>query len=300
MSLSWANTSSVRRVQLIFDCSRRRARITVGIALAMYEETRFSNHISKVAFQRAIIRLIDGFPDELRKYEPVTGDVKGSLRDRLHDREMLIETVSTDVRSCGVIVTDLSQIDTFKFSHKSFFELLFAKNVIYTGLSLPIEKDKILHHAARVGLMVDMTHSAPYFVNSAMVAALNPAGHAALNHEMIQFGGEILYRLAGVNRRSPLSEVEQRLTDFRIPVGRLRHIAFMLARRGAFGRLAAANEVILLFFSNRRLPPAIISILACFYDLHGSGGEGFKEYYAEEIKMRTRMRKKISTTVANQ
>ena len=138
-----------------FLTTLEREYFTVGIAVAAYSETRYSNHISKDAFQRAIISLLDRFPEELRSFDDITDKTRVPLKERLQDREMLIETISTDVRSCGIIVTDLSQADVFKFAHKSFFEYLYALNCVYVFFPWPLSKDKILHHAARGNVALD-------------------------------------------------------------------------------------------------------------------------------------------------
>ncbi|MEK8018932.1 MAG: hypothetical protein VSS75_018840 [Candidatus Parabeggiatoa sp.] len=61
----------------------------------------------------------------------LSGEKSNSLRQRLpkDDEEKAFEYVKTDVRSCGLLVSDLSKSGAFKFAHKSFMEYLFASLV---------------------------------------------------------------------------------------------------------------------------------------------------------------------------
>jgi hypothetical protein len=52
------------------------------------------------------------------------------LKQRLdfeHNRDKAIDSILTDVRSCGLLVSDLTKPNTFKFAHKSFMEFLAGK-----------------------------------------------------------------------------------------------------------------------------------------------------------------------------
>lgn len=118
-----------------FLTSDEREYFTAGVAVAMLRETQYSNHLTSSSLQKAITTLLDNFPEELQRFCTAADPQKMPLKERLQDRELLIETISTDVRSCGVIVSDLSQFDAFKFAHKSFFELLLAKNVVFSIFS---------------------------------------------------------------------------------------------------------------------------------------------------------------------
>jgi hypothetical protein len=115
-----------------FLSNTEREYFTLGVAIAMLRENQYSNHLTSTGLQKAITRLLDGFPEELETFGSAVDAERIPLRERLQDRELLIETISTDVRSCGVIVSDLSQSDAFKFAHKSFFELLLAKNLVFS------------------------------------------------------------------------------------------------------------------------------------------------------------------------
>jgi hypothetical protein len=163
---------------------------------------------------------------------------------------MLVETVSTDVRSCGIIVTDLSQPDAFKFAHKYFFELLIAQNVIYTHIRQQLTKDTILHHGAKSSAGVEAS--------------------AGLNREMIQFAAETLYRLAGGQEKDSY-DLERALVKLGIPVRNLKIVAryintFFMAPAGAY---------MLIFLGRSR---TFLPILAHLFKIHGTGGDDFVSY----------------------
>lgn len=262
-----------------FLTSLEREYFTVGIALAAYGETGLSNHISKDIFQRAIIKLVDGFPDDLRKYDLITDQQRPALRERLQDRDMLIETVSTDVRSCGIIVTDLSQIDTFKFAHKSFFEYLFALNSVYRIFGWPLSKEKILHHAAKGGLGAEPSR----FVFSVVLATTPLSLSGGMSREMNQFAGEILYRLLGANSHMPSSELEGRLSALGIRINRLRAFCGLWQKRrrvrhglSSLGLkdIFMTGPVLALWLSSR-VVEANVFMIAALFRIHGSGGDEF-------------------------
>lgn len=261
---------------------------TVGIALAVEGEGHWSNHISKESFQLSIVKLLDGFPSELSKYEPITTDIRPPLKDRLHDREMLIETVSTDVRSSGIIVTDLSQVDTFKFAHKSFLELLVASNLVCRMLKFPMSKEKILHHAAAMAII---TNSPGSILD---ITLSNTPKDPYYSREVSLFSAEILYRLTGDAKRSQ-EKLERKLADLGIPVRKLRRYAgFFAACENNRFALLASLYVRAFFVLQTKLPLPIFSILAAFFVLCGQGGEEFIKYQSARERRRSKARQIIS------
>lgn len=245
---------------------------TVGIALAAKAESGFSNHISKRSFQRAIAKLIDSFPSDLSGYEPINEQGRSDLKDRLQDRELLIETVSTDVRSCGIIVTDLSQPDAFKFAHKSFFEYLVGSNLIYTRLQLPLSREKILNHAA-----------------SSAIERQNPTAvrQWILNKEMIQFAGETLYANSGCVGKND-ADLDKALISLGLPLRLLK----LIARLCYPGFMQAGGVILSVYLQiglamTKRLPMRMPFILAVSYRAHGRGGDEFLRYEENLEKAQT-------------
>ena len=113
-----------------------------GIAIGMFLQTQFSNHILSDRLLPLVAKLLDAFPEELSKFETSVARKKIALRERLHDKEMLLDTVLKDVISCGILVVDLSKPDSFKFAHKSFLEYLIAANVAYHVIKFRLSKNR--------------------------------------------------------------------------------------------------------------------------------------------------------------
>lgn len=202
-------------------------------------------------------------------------DIQPALKDRLHDREMLVETVSTDVRSSGIIVTDLSQVDAFKFAHKSFFELVVASNFIYTCLALPLSKDKVLHHAARTS--VDLSSG-----------VFESAGLVSLGPEMIQFTAEILHQLTGGAKKDHL-DLDRAFVDLGIPIKALRRVAVFLAFDKWYIRPFAIYVRLFMVLAINQ-PLSLLSVLAAYFKIRGQGGAEFIKY---EAASRRRIRQRL-------
>jgi hypothetical protein len=264
-----------RKSQQPFLSMLEREYFTVGIAEAMYGETRFSNHISKAGFQQAIVRLLDGFPKDLSRFDQVTDRPSMFLKERLQDREMLLETISTDVRSCGVIVTDLAQSDHFKFAHKSFFELIRASHFVFRWAEIGVSGELVLHHAVDVVFVSDRSESM-------MLSFIRPWALTAggLNREMVEFAAEILYRLSGVTSSMGADDLERRLVDLGVPVRPLERVASIRSQGdvGFFSFIMFSYPLIFAVVLARR-PLVFLLILACVFRLHGKGGEKFVRYH---------------------
>ncbi|WP_353572039.1 hypothetical protein [Candidatus Albibeggiatoa sp. nov. BB20] len=111
--------------------SAERTYFMQGIAVYMAAQN-LPNQITSQDLEKVTRRLIDCIPEksvcavlpsyEARKRKP--------LKQRLdfeHNRNKAIESILTDVRACGLLVTDLTKPNTFQFSHKSFMEFLAGK-----------------------------------------------------------------------------------------------------------------------------------------------------------------------------
>jgi hypothetical protein len=248
----------------------------IGMALAMHSITSWSNSISKDGFQESIFRLTECFADEITQYGAVVSRPLPPLRERLQDRQMLMETVSTDVRSCGIIVTDLSQIDSFKFAHKSFFEYLLAANIVYSTLESASNREKTVHRAAR------RFDGAVSLVGSVLIGASN---RTDITREVARFAGEILYKLSGVTEQMSESAVERRLAALGIRIRYVRRVALFRAMRfdGIWASAVAAYPS-LIFTLLSKCPTAFLLVLAEFYAIHGKGGKEFSRYKEKREK----------------
>lgn len=97
-----------------------------GIASYM-AANQLPNQISGSDLNQLIETLIKHIPDSV-SIEPsaLSDEMNMPLRQRLQDTEDHIEWVKTDVRSCGLLVSDPASSGAFRFGHKSFMEYLFA------------------------------------------------------------------------------------------------------------------------------------------------------------------------------
>jgi hypothetical protein len=118
------------------------------------------NQISREDFTSAVGRLYDSYPDSTSLIpssitEPKLAPLKVRLRD--FDSKSALETVLTDVRTHGVIVTDPARQGSFRFAHKSFFEFLAAKAAAYSLLGIDPEFYGAIRSAS--GGTTDVTRS---------------------------------------------------------------------------------------------------------------------------------------------
>ncbi|MCP4696911.1 MAG: NACHT domain-containing protein [Gammaproteobacteria bacterium] len=109
-----------------------RAYFMAGIAAYMGAKG-LPNQISQQDLEQATDQLIDAIPSAVSKsVSAMENEV--SLPLKHHDRfdwenkeSEVREHIKNDVRSCAILVTDVSKNGTFKFAHKSFMEFLHAQ-----------------------------------------------------------------------------------------------------------------------------------------------------------------------------
>lgn len=101
-----------------------RAYFMQGIAVGMVLENKYTNQISEANLNALVKRLIEKFPDKLSddNFDPFNKRLKKRYNKRYNEDDILL-----DIRTCGVLVRDTMTVDTFKFAHKSFLELLVSK-----------------------------------------------------------------------------------------------------------------------------------------------------------------------------
>lgn len=113
---------------------KEREYFMLGIAVGMFWQTESSNQLSKSDLENIILKLYKNFPNEITTTESALQKKRKSLKDRMIDNNQAEETVLTDVRSCGILVNDLTRKDYFKFAHKSFLEyqasLYFVESIL--------------------------------------------------------------------------------------------------------------------------------------------------------------------------
>lgn len=106
-----------------------RAYFMQGIAIGMTMMNKYTNQISEGQLKGLVKKLIDNFPDKISENNIESYDrrLKRRYNSKYNEDDILL-----DIRTCGVLVRDTMTIDTFKFAHKSFLELLVSKYyVIY-------------------------------------------------------------------------------------------------------------------------------------------------------------------------
>lgn len=110
-----------------------RAYFMLGISSFMAEKN-LPNQISSEDLNLAIEKLVESIPDFVSKKADISTDETPMPLKSQHgrfdwenNRSQVIEHIKTDVRACGILVSDLSKESHFKFAHKSFMELLQSK-----------------------------------------------------------------------------------------------------------------------------------------------------------------------------
>lgn len=120
----------------------------LGIAVGMIKKNGYSNQISQTSLREIVAGLYFDIPNK------VSNDHATSipLRFRLKDDPDALESVFNDVRTAGIVVRDLTGINTFKFAHKSFLELLFAK--YFVGL-ISHNDDEVIYNSIAIALNIE-------------------------------------------------------------------------------------------------------------------------------------------------
>jgi hypothetical protein len=91
---------------------------------------QLGNQISNERLNELINDLTEVIPNSVStSASEILDEDTRPLKARMKDPKEDIEHFRTDVRTCGLLVADLSAPGTFKFGHKSFMEYLFATTV---------------------------------------------------------------------------------------------------------------------------------------------------------------------------
>jgi len=111
--------------------SQERIYFMQGIAAYMVVH-ELPNQISAEDLNKITRQLLDNLPEQAvsKLLSSIESRRCKLLRERIdfkNNPRFAIESIQTDVRSCGLLVSDLTKSNTFKFAHKSFMEFLAAK-----------------------------------------------------------------------------------------------------------------------------------------------------------------------------
>ncbi len=117
-----------RRFMVLNSAERRYFMAGVAAYMAVHE---LPNQISKQQLQEVVRRLTTIMPEAVscnvsceEKALPLCSQKRLNWKEK---RLEIIDSIETDVRSCGLLVNDLSKDGSFKFAHKSYMELLQAQ-----------------------------------------------------------------------------------------------------------------------------------------------------------------------------
>lgn len=112
----------------LYDVERAYFMEAIAVYMAVND---LPNQISSHQLSQVIRNLIDIMPKAVSLSAINTfGQTPQILQQRFDftgNKRLAIESIENDVRNCGLLVTDLTKDNTFKFAHKSFMESLAAK-----------------------------------------------------------------------------------------------------------------------------------------------------------------------------
>ena len=109
---------------------------TFGCAVAALSDGR-NNSIPIQTFETTIRNLWDTLPEDMLSMSlQDTGSLAMPLRERLEDKSNPVEACMQAVRTHGVMEIDPTKSGFYKFSHKSFAEVLAAEVLVSRGLKL--------------------------------------------------------------------------------------------------------------------------------------------------------------------
>ncbi len=122
--------------QSTFLTTQERNYFLMGIAVGMMLQNKYTNQIKNRELEAMVEQLWTNFPEKLPPYkDALQGNVhKAPLKKRLEQNPHPLQVILRDVHTGGVLVTDPSVSDSFKFAHKSYMEYLVS--AFYTGFVL--------------------------------------------------------------------------------------------------------------------------------------------------------------------
>jgi len=177
---------------------REREYFMLGISVGMLRSTEFSNQLSKNELENIILKLYKNFPYELSSSETAIQSKRKPLKDRMIDNNQAEDTVLTDVRSCGILVNDLTRKDYFKFAHKSFLEYQVSQYFV----------ESILQDKGDYNIMM----------NSITKALDNSISEFKHSKETISFTAEILISKLNLNKSEDPKKVCKKLFSILYPI----------------------------------------------------------------------------------
>lgn len=167
---------------------------TVAIALKMHELRPNVNQISSEELEDLIKAMLERLPKSLMDFSAINEEVSLNLSERFSSKDRLIETVLTDVRTCGILVDDISRTGYIKFAHKSFYEYLVGSAVAFRQLGKSSNED-IKNYIARKPMHVIANTLSPEISSILFVARSN-------SFQVMQFSGQIFAQVIFKNNKN--------------------------------------------------------------------------------------------------
>ncbi|MCX2454165.1 hypothetical protein OQX61_23040 [Pedobacter sp. PLR] len=176
---------------------KEREYFMIGIAVAMLSKTEYTNQINKIDLQHIILQLYKHIPDEISLITTGIEPKRKPLRQRLMDSKAE-ETIMTDVRSCGILVNDITRRDYFKFAHKSFLEYQVSSYFV-EGLLQDKRTDNIVMNA----------------ISKALDTSINNFKHSS---ETMAFAAEIIIMKLNIKSTDDPEKSARRLFKILCPI----------------------------------------------------------------------------------
>jgi len=145
----------------------------IGIAVGMAKNNNYSNQIYKDDLNKIILDLYKIFPDKLSEMNTIFEKPRRPLHKRIKGNETgALESILTDIRTCGILVKDVSRNNYFKFAHKSFFEYL-VSFYVYTDSYSEEQNEKLKTNTIKKALEINGNFKRSLEVNKFVAQLIN-------------------------------------------------------------------------------------------------------------------------------
>lgn len=243
-----------------------------GLAVYM-ASTGATNQISGADLGAVIRRLYQSYPPDSHIIDNVyTEKNYQPLRKRFEDQESAIEAITTDVHTHGILVNDVARRGTFKFAHKSFYELLAAKS--YANHLLDIE---------------------PIFYRAIYSAMSGNMGNPTESNEALRFFAEILIsELASSKlKESDIPDLSNRVFDLVARISDRKSFVRNIIRNAYFYARQIENSYKLIA---ALLIVTFVSLLASRFDIFSDSPIGLDFFVTKDKNISS---KTIVTTLTS-
>lgn len=168
--------------------------LTTAVALEIHDRASGTNQISSDQLQSFVELCIDAMPDVLAEFLEAGEDGKISIGERFQDKQRLVDSVVTEIRTSGILVEDVSKPNTLRFAHKSFYEYL-------VGEALAVSRSKaLLRETRQYDAKENLKHTSYGSIEAAIeglrnVDLVRPNVMIFNGREVDQFAGETMVNM---------------------------------------------------------------------------------------------------------